>query len=230
MAVERTLNVAERIEGKKLAWPQIAIALWLCTLMVLEGYDMQTLSFAAPAILREWHVSRADFGFVLTAHLVGYFVGAMILSFFGDRLGKKNIIVAGAMIFGVFTFSAGYAASPLELYLLRLGAGFGLGGAIPSGIALAAEFMPMRLRATTIGLMFVGYNVGAGLGGFIAAWTIKDYGWSAVFFIGGPAAIPMFVGVILSLPESVRFLNVSGGPPQHLASLVCKSHPVDDFS
>ena len=60
MAVERTLNVAELIEGKKLAWPQIGIALWLCTLMVLEGYDMQTLSFAAPSILREWQVSRAD--------------------------------------------------------------------------------------------------------------------------------------------------------------------------
>jgi len=48
MAVERTLNVAELIEGKKLARPQVVIALWLCTLMVLEGYDMQTLSFAAP--------------------------------------------------------------------------------------------------------------------------------------------------------------------------------------
>src|SRR5258705_11049088 len=142
MAVERTLNVAELIEGKKLAWSQIAIALWLCTLMVLEGYDMQTLSFAAPAILREWQVSRADFGFVLTAHLVGYFVGAMILSFFGDRLGRKNIIVTGAMIFGAFTFAAGFAPSPVELYLLRPGAGFGLGGGNPAGISPAAGFMP----------------------------------------------------------------------------------------
>src|SRR6195256_5092825 len=98
MAVERTLNVAELIEGKKLAWPQIAIALWLCTLMVLEGYDMQTLSFAAPAILREWHVSRADFGFVLTAHLVGYFVGAMFFSFFGVCLGPNNIFLHAADI------------------------------------------------------------------------------------------------------------------------------------
>src|SRR5580704_16445970 len=109
MASERTLDVAELIEGRKLGRPQVAIAMLLCTLMVLEGYDMQTLSFAAPAILREWQVSRADFGFVLTAHLVGYFVGAMILSFFGDRIGRKNIIVAGAVIFGAFTFATGFA-------------------------------------------------------------------------------------------------------------------------
>ncbi|HMI97340.1 MAG TPA: MFS transporter [Micropepsaceae bacterium] len=230
MAVERALNVAELIEGKKLARPQIVIALWLCTLMVLEGYDMQTLSFATPAILREWQVSRSDFGFVLTAHLVGYFFGAMVLSFLGDRLGRKNIIIAGAMIFGAFTFAAGFATSPQELYLLRLGAGFGLGGAIPSGIALAAEYMPVRLRATVIGLMFVGYNVGAGLGGFIAAATIKDYGWSSVFFIGGLAAIPMFIGLALALPESVRFLIVSGGPTQQIAAIVRRLSPQIDLT
>src|SRR2546421_12950111 len=104
MAVERTLNVAELIEGKKLAWSQIAIAAWLCTLMVLEGYDMQALSFATPAILREWQVSRADFGAVLSAHLIGYLVGALTLSFLGDRIGRQNIIVARAVLSGDCTF------------------------------------------------------------------------------------------------------------------------------
>ena len=230
MAAERTLDVAELIEGKKLARPQIEIALWLCTLMVLEGYDMQTLSFATPAILREWQVSRSDFGFVLTAHLVGYYLGAMILSFFGDRIGRKNIIVAGAVIFGAFTFAAGFATSPQELYLLRLGAGFGLGGAIPSGIALAAEYMPSRMRATTIGLMFVGYNLGAAAGGFIAAWSIADYGWSSVFFIGGLAAVPMFLGLAVALPESVRFLIVSGAAPARIAQIVRRLRPTADLS
>jgi AAHS family 4-hydroxybenzoate transporter-like MFS transporter len=230
MASERTLDVAELIEGRKLGRPQVAIAMLLCTLMVLEGYDMQTLSFAAPAILREWQVSRADFGFVLTAHLVGYFVGAMILSFFGDRIGRKNIIVAGAVIFGAFTFATGFATSPGELYMLRFGAGFGLGGAVPTGIALAAEYMPKRVRATTIGLMFVGYNLGAAAGGFIAAWTIEDYGWSWVFFIGGLTAIPMVFGLVIALPESVRFLIVRGAPGMKIAQIVRRLSPQTDLS
>ena len=226
---ERTLDVAELIEGK-LARPQIVIALWLCTLMVLEGYDMQTLSFATPAILREWHVSRADFGAVLSAHLAGYLVGALVLSFFGDRIGRKNIIVAGAVIFGAFTFAAGFATSPLELGIWRFGAGIGLGGAIPTGIALAAEYMPRRVRATTIGLMFVGYNVGAAAGGFIAAWTIADYGWPWVFYIGGIAAIPMFIGISLAIPESVRFMIVKGAPVSDIAAIVQRLRPRADLS
>jgi AAHS family 4-hydroxybenzoate transporter-like MFS transporter len=230
MAAERNLDVGELIEGARLARPQVNIALLLCTLMVLEGYDMQALSFTTPAILSQWHVSPADFGFVATAHLVGYFVGAMVLSFFGDRLGRKNIIVAGAAIFGVFTFAAGFSSTPQELYLMRFGAGFGLGGAIPSGIALAAEYMPNRLRATMIGLMYVGYNIGAGVGGFIASWTIRDYGWSSVFFIGGVTAVPMLIGLYFMLPESVRFLIVSGAEPARIAAIVRRLRPQIDLS
>src|SRR5438105_2063363 len=226
---ERTLDVAQLIEGK-LARPQIAIAAWLCTLMVLEGYDMEALSFATPAILREWQVSRADFGAVLAAHLIGYLVGALTLSFLGDRIGRKNIIVAGAVIFGACTFAAGFATSPWELGFWRFGAGIGLGGAIPTGSALAAEYMPRRVRATTIGLMFVGYNVGAAAGGFIAAWTIADYGWPAVFFIGGLAAIPMFIGIALAIPESVRFLIVRDAPRAEIAAIVQRLRPRADLS
>jgi AAHS family 4-hydroxybenzoate transporter-like MFS transporter len=231
MAVERTLNVAELIEGKKLAWPQIAIALWLCTLMVLEGYDMQTLSFAAPAILREWHVSRSDFGFVLTAHLVGYFVGAMILSFFGDRIGRKNIIVAGAVIFGAFTFATGFATSPQELYLLRFGAGFGLGGAIPPVLRWRRN-MPARVRATTIGLCSSATTSAPRPAlVFIAAWTIADYGWSSVFFIGGLAAIPMFIGLSLTpFRNPMRFLIVSGAHQGKIAEIVQRLRPQADLS
>jgi len=225
----RTLDVAGLIEGK-LGRAQITIALWLCTLMVLEGYDMQALSFATPAILREWQVSRADFGWVLSAHLMGYLFGALTLSFLGDRVGRKNIIVAGAVIFGACTFAAGFAASPVELGLWRLGAGFGLGGSIPTGIALAAEYMPARVRATTIGLMFVGYNVGAAVGGFIAAWTIADYGWPSVFYIGGLAAIPMFIGLAVAIPESVRFLIVKGAPLPEIAAIIRRIRPAQDFS
>jgi MFS transporter, AAHS family, 4-hydroxybenzoate transporter len=230
MAQERTLDVAELIEGRKLGAAQIWVALLLCTLMAIEGYDMQTLSFAAPSILREWGVSRAEFGIVLTAHLFGYLVGAVCLSFYGDRLGRRNIIIAGAVIFSVFTFGAGFAGSQTELFLWRFAAGIGLGGAIPTGIALAAEYMPHKIRATTIGLMFVAYNLGAASGGFIASWSIEEFGWHSVFFIGGAAAIPMFIALALWLPESIRFLVVSGSDHARIAAIARKLRPSDDFS
>ena len=229
MAADRSLNVAELIEGT-LARPQILIAIYLCSLMFLEGYDMQTLSFAAPAILREWNVSRAEFGPVLSAHLMGYLVGAIVLSFRGDRLGRRNVILGGVGFFSIFTFAAGFSSTPAELGLWRVLAGFGLGGSIPTGIALVAEYMPVRVRATTIGLMFVGYNLGAAAGGFIAAATIGSYGWQSVFFIGGLAAVPMLVLLYISAPESARFLIVCGAAPERIAEIVKRLRPGIDLT
>jgi MFS transporter, AAHS family, 4-hydroxybenzoate transporter len=230
MAQARTLDVAELIEGRKLGRAQISVALLLCTLMALEGYDMQTLSMAAPAILREWGASRAEFGWVLTAHLFGYMAGAIVLSFCGDRLGRKNIILAGVVIFSLFTFMAGFSSSQLEMFAWRFSAGIGLGGAIPTGIALAAEYMPHKIRATTIGFMFVAYNVGSATGGFISAYTIGAFGWPSVFFIGGVAAIPMLVVLALWLPESIRFLVVRGRDHDRVAAIARKVRPEEDLS
>jgi AAHS family 4-hydroxybenzoate transporter-like MFS transporter len=191
---------------------------------------MQTLSLAAPAILREWGVSRAEFGWVLSAHLFGYMAGALVLTFFGDRLGRKNIIIAGAVIFSLFTFATGFATSQVEIYALRFLAGIGLGGAIPTGIALAAEYMPHKIRATTIGFMFVAYNLGSMMGGFTAAWTIDTLGWPYVFFIGGLAAIPLLPILAIWLPESIRFLVVRGRDHHRVAAIARNLRPQDDFS
>jgi AAHS family 4-hydroxybenzoate transporter-like MFS transporter len=230
MAQARTLDVAELIEGRKLGRAQVSVALLLCTLMALEGYDMQTLAMSAPAILREWGVSRAEFGWVLSAHLFGYLIGAMVLTFCGDRLGRKNIILAGVVIFSLFTFMAGFSSSQMEMFGWRFGAGVGLGGAIPTGIALAAEYMPHKIRATTIGFMFVAYNIGSASGGFISAYTIEAFGWPSVFFIGGVAAIPMLLVLALWLPESIRFLVVRGRDHERVAAIARKVRPEEDFS
>lgn len=247
MTSTRTVDVAELIEVPKPGSLQISTIAWLCALMVLEGYDMQVLSPAAPAIMREWNVSRADFGWVLSANVLGYMIGALSLSVFGDRFGRKKMIVLGTVIFGTFTFIAplanvftgravldALAALGLHstnspevagLLTLRILAGIGLGGSIPAAIALAAEYTPSRMRATAIGLMYVGYTMGAALGGFLAAWTIADFGWPSVFYVGGAAAFPMCLCLALALPESARFLALKPELQPRVVALARRLRP-----
>jgi AAHS family 4-hydroxybenzoate transporter-like MFS transporter len=77
--------------------------------------------------------------------------------------------------------------------------------------------------------MYVGYNLGAAAGGFIAAASMPVYGWQSVFFIGGLAAIPMFIGLYLNLPESVRFLIASGAPLARIGEIVRMLRPRIDL-
>src|SRR5258706_9496408 len=203
-SVERTVDLISLIDNERLSRLQLAIAAMLATLMALEGFDMQAMAFAAPQIIKEWGVSRAAMGPVLSASLLGYLVGALTLAAAGDRLGRKKIIVSGTLIFALFTLATAYAPSLSALLVLRFVAGLGLGGSIPTGVAFVSEYMPTRLRATTVGILYTVYALGGGLGGFLVAWTIPKFGWPSVFYIGG--GLPLVIGLVLALklPESVR--------------------------
>src|SRR4051812_37439728 len=104
----RNLDVGALVE-RRVSPFQVAVVAWLSALMMLEGFDMQALAFAAPALIRTWHVSRASFGPVLSASLVGYLLGALTLAGAADAFGRKRLILAGTVIFGCFTLACAFA-------------------------------------------------------------------------------------------------------------------------
>src|ERR1700730_1920497 len=225
----QTVDVASLIENRKVGRFQMTVIMWTCAIMLVEGYDMQVLPFAAPAIIKAWHVNKAYFGPVFGFGLFGYMLGATLLSNLADQFGRKKVIISGGLLFGAFTLGAAYSASLNELLVLRFIAGVGLGASIPSAIALAAEYAPSRIRATTISVLFIGYNIGSTAGGFIAAKFIPIFGWPVVFYIGG--IVPIFLSIILifSLPESVRFLALKTGRRDRVTAILVKLVPDRTF-
>jgi len=230
MVQPHVLDVDTLIEGQPLGRLQYVIVFWLCAFMLIEGYNMQVVAFTAPAIIREWHQTKASFGPVISATVIGYMMGSMLLGTMGDRLGRKRVIIGGALTFGLFTGVAAFAESLTQLLSLRVLAGIGLGGAVSTGIALAAEFTPHRMRATVIGLMYVGYTVGASMGGFLSAVLIPAYGWRSVFVVGGLLPFPLCLVLATVLPESIRFLALKGASPERLGAIARRLRPEQNFS
>ena len=60
--------------------------------LVFDGFDITAMSFAAPAVLREWGVSRAELAPVIAAGLAGMGVGSLVLGTFGDRHGRRTML------------------------------------------------------------------------------------------------------------------------------------------
>ncbi len=220
MATQRSIDVGALIERKTFSPLQVSVVALLCLLMSLEGYDMQALAFAAPAIMKEWGTDRAAFGWVLSASLFGYLIGALVLTQFSDTIGRKKLLIAGTLVFSLLTLATAFASSPMEIWGLRFFAGMGLGGTIPTCIALVAEYVPARKRGLIIGLLFAGYTLGSALGGFLAAWMVPTFGWHTVFLVGGLAPLPIIACIALFLPESIRFLIVSNAPHARISAIV----------
>ena len=137
-------------------------------------------------------------------------IGALVFGPLADRIGRKKIIILSTLAFGIGTLVTAFVQDVNTLLAVRFLTGLGLGGAMPNTIAMTSEFSPHRRRATMVMVMFCGFSIGAALGGFLAAGLIPYFGWRSVFFVGGIAPLLLVPILALRLPESVRFLALTG--------------------
>ncbi len=225
-----TVDVGALVDKTPLGWFHAVVLLNTCMVMFMEGYDMQVTAYAAPAIIKAWHLTSAYFGPVFGFGLFGYLLGATALGHLGDRFGRKRVIISGSFVFGAFTLAAAFATSLTQLLIVRFLAGVGIGASIPAAIALTVEYAPAHLKARIISVLFLGYTLGGTLGGFIAAKLIPSFGWPAVFQVGGIAPIILAAIAAFTLPESVRFLALQHDRPDRVRAILSRFHGDLSFS
>src|SRR5437764_1008639 len=219
------MDVSRIIDERRIDAFNVRLVVFSFFIVLLDGYDITAISFAAPELVRAWGITdRSALGPVFSASLVGMLFGAPGLGWVGDRYGRRIAIVASCAIFGVFTWGTVLADSLGHLMVLRFLAGIGIGGLLPNAIALNAEFAPKRLRATMIILMFTGVTFGGALPALVSVALVPKFGWQALFVVGGVLPILAAAAAALWLPESIKYLVVKGGARRsaEVAALLAK--------
>ncbi len=183
------------------------MVLLLCSLViVLDGFDALALGFAAPALLPDLGLTKADLAPVLAIGLIGMMIGAAVGGMLGDRFGRKTALLASTIIFGSMTGGIAFANEVPALALFRFLAGIGLGGALPNVTALVAEFTPLHRRSFAVTLSLVCMAVGGVVGGVVSAQALPALGWRGLFAVAGALPLVLSVALFLLLPESPQFL------------------------
>jgi AAHS family 4-hydroxybenzoate transporter-like MFS transporter len=208
----RAINVDEMIDSRKLSWFQIRVISLCVVIGMVDGFDTQSISFVARLMAGDLGLSINDFGAVFGAGNAGAFVGALTLPMLADRVGRKRMIILAVVLFGLFSFLNVIANSFSSLLAVRFLNGFGVGAALPSSIALATEYAPRRARAFLVTIVTSGFPMGAVAGGAISALMIPLWGWQSVFYLGGVAPLVLAAVLLVSLPESIRYLVSSDAP------------------
>jgi AAHS family 4-hydroxybenzoate transporter-like MFS transporter len=220
MATGQTVNVSQVIDGGRFGGFQWMVATWCFVLVTLDGFDNGAVNFAAPVITKEWGVAMPAFTSVFGAGLFGLMLGALSSGPLADRFGRKVVVLTSTLVFSIFALATTLAHSIDQLWMLRFLTGIGVGGLMPNSIALTAEYAPKRIRATVVAIMFLGFPLGAGAGGWIGPALIPSYGWQSLFLIGGLVPLILLPIAIFALPESIRFLVNRGNRPNTLAALL----------
>jgi len=175
---------------------RVVTTLFLCfVIAALEGYDLQIIGVAAPALRETLGLSPEQTGLASSSSLIGLAIGAVIGGALADRIGRKPILLFSVLTFGGFTAATAFADSYETLLAARLLTGIGLGGAMPNLIALVSETVPRRHITTAVAVMFWGIPIGGMSVALLA--RMEEFGVRELFLIGG--ALPIIVTPLLWL-------------------------------
>ena len=106
----------------------------------LDALDVQLYSFAIPALILVWHITKAQAGLLATSTLVISAFGGWIAGMFADRVGRARLLCIMVAWFAFFTFLSGFTQNFEQLLVVRGLQGFGFGGEWAAGSVLMAAF------------------------------------------------------------------------------------------
>ncbi len=194
---------AEILSQEKMSAAQI-VAIALCVMLnALDGFDVLSISFAAPGISQEWGIDRGALGLVLSMELIGMSIGSIFLGQIADKIGRRPIIILCLCVMATGMYAASTASNINILSSYRLITGLGIGGMLACTNAMVAEFSNDKYRSLNITIMAAGYPVGAIVGGAIASELLVHFDWRSVFIFGSIFTIALLPLVLIAMPESV---------------------------
>ncbi|WP_158922273.1 MFS transporter [Acidisphaera sp. S103] len=175
-------------------------AAWLCFLTILlDGYDTAVISFAAPSLAHDWSLPAAAFTPAFVATSLGAVIGYVSCGHLAARFGHRRLVIASVSFFGLMSLATVLATDITELTVFRFVTALGLGGAIPTAIALASGHADASRREVTASIVTVAIVIGGTLGGLVAVPLLRRWGWQGPFVLG--AILPF-----ISLPALIAWL------------------------
>ncbi|MDE3179848.1 MAG: MFS transporter [Acidobacteriota bacterium] len=171
----------------------------------LDAFDFFAVVFLVGTLATQFHVSKADIIWTLTATLAMRPVGALLFGWLGDRYGRRITLMTNVIFYSVVELLCGFSSSFTMFLILRTIYGIGMGGEWGVGASLAMETVPARWRGLFSGILQSGYSVGYMLAAVAARFILPGLGWRAMFWAGGvPALVALYIRARVPEPEAWR--------------------------
>lgn len=181
-------------------WAVLAV---ICASLMVVVIDVTVLHVAAPAISEDLDPTALQLLWIIDVYPL---IAAPLLiasGVLGDRLGRKRLLIAGMVVFGLASVAATFAPTAETLIAAR--ALLGVGGAMimpPTMSIIRDVFRDRDERVRAVGIWSAVSAGGAAIGPLIGGFLVEHFWWGAVFLINVPIVLVIIPIAMRLLPES----------------------------
>ncbi|GAA3695533.1 aromatic acid/H+ symport family MFS transporter [Arthrobacter ginkgonis] len=179
--------------------------------LLADGYDLYVYGATLPGLIgpEPFGVTPASAGMVGSLALVGMLLGSLVVGTLTDKLGRRRIFVGALALFSVAMLACAAAPSWETFAAFRFVACFGVGGLLPTAVALTNEFALPGRKSITLGAVLTGPAVGTVVASLSSLALLESHGFRPVYAIGA-AGLLLVPFAWRALPESPSFLHATG--------------------
>jgi putative MFS transporter len=204
-----TGTIASRLERLPFTvwhWRLIGIAL-ICWLA--EAIDIGLTGATLPSLRSSFHLTGAEVGLLGTSTTITVVIFLFIAGPLIDHYGKRRVLLAALLIFGISTLATAFSPSIEVVIALRIVAGMGLGMLFTVPYQIIVEMVPAGIRGFSVGAVNAVLNLGYFINLLAASFIIPAFGWRPMYLLGGVGLIAFLIAWRF-LPESPRWLEAKG--------------------
>lgn len=187
-------------KNKTNIYPWLVVAM-LCVVGCLNYLDRMMITTMRSSIVKEIHMTDAQFGLLTSVFLWVYGLLSPVAGFIADKYNKSRVIIISLLVWSSVTFLTSFATS-FE-YLLATRALMGISEAfyIPTAVALIMDYHRGNTRSFANSVHMMGIMVGQSLG-FIGGWLAEDHSWNFAFNVLGGIGIVYAVILMVGLKDN----------------------------
>ena len=196
-------------------------ALLVLTALNLLNYADRNVLFAVqPLVQVEFHVSKAQIGYLTSAFLGFYMVAAPFVGPLADRYSRKLIIGLGAIFWSALTLLTAVTHTYAELLIRHTLVGIGEATFVTIAPTFVADLFAEEKRGRILGVFYLAIPVGSAAGYLLGGNLGAHYGWRFPFYIAAAPGFLLAIAVLfLKEPERGQFDSLKE-PPEDLPKKV----------
>ncbi len=193
------MTTTENRQAGRREWIGLAVLALACLLYVM---DLTVLHLAVPSISEDLKPSSAQLLWIIDIY--GFMVAGFLITMgtLGDRIGRRKLLLVGAVAFGLLSLLAAFSTSAEMLIVSR--ALLGIAGATlaPSTLSLIFSMFPdPKQRAVAIGIWISAFSAGSAIGPVLGGIMLEHFWWGSVFLLALPVMALLLVLGPIVLPE-----------------------------
>jgi MFS family permease len=201
--------------------------IWVLAILLIvytfNFIDRQILGILAPAIKADLGLSDTQLGLMGGLAFALFYTGLGIpIGWLADRWSRTWIITIALALWSGFTALCGFAGSFTQLFLCRMGVGFGEAGGVAPSYSLISDYFPPKARARALAAYSFGIPVGGALGVLFGGLIASAINWRTAFIVVGLMGVLLVPLLRLTVKEPPRPTTKPAAFGKALAGLAAK--------